>query len=217
MLPGSDSKKSEIFVKGILSFPEEIDVPWRKEKNPLKVLVGELLLIRTKVKQAARVYNEFFKVFPDGIIPERQKNLAFEILKKAGLSHRARGIIRLLEKLEKESTFPNDPAILRKFPYVSDYIISALGYFIYGKDVPLIDSNVIRLLNRYFGQTVGDGRHPTQFHKRIMEYLVALAGSKKRDFILKTLDFSILVCAPKPRCKRCPFITICDIQRKIDP
>lgn len=209
----ASDRRDLILVNGILAFREEMDVPWRHEKDPLRVLVGEILLIRTKVKQAVRVYREFFDAFPDGKIPRNRREFALEILKKAGLFHRARGIVKLLDILAEKYALPNDPDELKGLPYVSDYIVSALRYFIDGHASPLIDSNVIRFLNRYYGHKKSKGTHPSVFHKQKMEQLIALAKPLERKLILKTLDFSILVCSPKPKCKVCPLSESCNFLR----
>ena len=39
--------------------------PWRKETDPYRVLIAEIMLQRTKAEQVAPIYNQFISKFPN--------------------------------------------------------------------------------------------------------------------------------------------------------
>jgi len=82
----------KLLLKELKNLRTEIDVPWRKEKDPKKILTGEILLIRTRYDQAKKVYEEFLEHFPDLRIEPGEEKKALALLLKAGLKHRAEGL-----------------------------------------------------------------------------------------------------------------------------
>jgi len=172
-----------------------------------------LLLIRTKYEQAATVYEEFWQTFPDGYVSLKDKQKAIEILMKAGLKHRAEGILKALEYLNQHGKnldrFSFDD--LKKIPYVSDYVASAV-LFLSGKNNFLYpDSNIIRIFDRYFGIKGKDKTHPSRKQLKLLRIMLKSIKSEenKRKFIINLLDFGLFICRPKPKCNICSLYDRC--------
>ena len=205
--------KIKIFRKGILNFHINAEVPWRKEKDIKKILVGELLLIRTKYEQAAKVYEEFWATFPSGYVPPKDKEKALKILTGAGLRHRAEGILKALEYLNKHGKDLDRRSFeeLKKIPYVSDYVASAVLFLAGKADFLYPDSNIIRIFHRYFCIKGKDKTHPSQKQLKLLNLLIKGMGNaeEKRKFAINLLDFGIFVCKPVPDCPACPFAETC--------
>ena len=209
----SPYRKIKTFIKEILNLRINAQVPWRKEKDVRKILVGELLLIRTKYEQAATVYKEFWRSFPDGYVSSKDKQKALEILMKAGLKHRAEGILKALEYLNQHGKDLNEFSFddLKKIPYVSDYVASAV-LFLSGKSNFLYpDSNIIRIFDRYFGIKGKDKTHPSQKQLKLLKIMIKniKKEKKKRKFTINLLDFGLFICRPKPNCSICPLSNYC--------
>ena len=158
-------RKLKLLLKELKNLRTEIDVPWRKEKDPKKILTGEILLIRTRYDQAKKVYEEFLEHFPDLRIEPGEEKKALTILLKAGLKHRAEGLLKTLKLLHK------GVPINTELPYVSKYVLSAVDFLTGKSDFLYPDSNIIRFFNRYFGITNSDKTHPSEKHVKLMKLI----------------------------------------------
>jgi len=187
------------------------DYPWRRTKDPYKILIAEIMLQRTKADQALPVYEEFIERFPDPVSLSRaDPGVVRSYFLRLGLLWRADLIIKLATELIErfEGKIPSDRKDLLSLPSIGDYIADAVLSFAYGKDVPVIDSNVCRVLRRIFGlKPRGEARRDKRF-RALARLLVP--PDRSREFNWAIIDFASMVCAPKrPRCGKCPLKPIC--------
>ena len=210
--------KVKFFRKVIYEYSSNIFVPWRYEECFKKVLLGELLMIRTSYRQAVRVYNEYLKLFPDVFIPEGKENLAFGILKQVGLKHRVRGIIKVLKQLENKKNLILDAESLKRLPYVSEYVASAVLFFLGKADFIYPDANIIRLIGRYFGILGRDKTHPSEKQNKLIKILISSFERKeeKRRFVVNLLDYAIEVCKVRPLCSKCELLKYCCLNYRME-
>ena len=199
-------------VRHIARLPAREDRPWRSaeaRRDPLRILLAEMMLIRTKHKQAARVYAELTRMSPEDL---RDSGRLKDLLAGLGLRHRADGILSALRYLgERKGRVPDDPEELMRIPYVGRYITSAVLCFAFGKPVPPIDSNIIRFTTRFFGLPAPHPSHPTRAHQSLWESACRLAAVRRDPaaFFARLLDFCIDTCSPRPRCETCPLRARC--------
>jgi A/G-specific adenine glycosylase len=123
---------------------------WRLKKDPFGILISELMLQKTKVKMVEKVYPEFIKKYnmPQKIYNENVRNLC-HLLKPLGLQNRrARDIKKISRVLvdDYNGKVPNTFEKLVELPGVGVYIANTVLCFAFGKKVPLVDSNVAKLL-----------------------------------------------------------------------
>src|SRR6266705_6437440 len=139
------------------------DLPWRKTRDPYRVLVSEFMLQQTQVSRVAEFYPRFLERFPDldtlARAPARQVREAWDGL---GYYARARNLHALARQVagrgaagEGAAKLPEDPEELIKLPGVGLYTAGAVASFAYEKPVPAVDTNVARVIRRVF---VGDDR-----------------------------------------------------------
>jgi len=78
----------------------------------------------------------------------------------------------------------------------------------YGKKEWLVDSNIVRIFNRYFGiETSKEGRRDKHVIKIAKIYA---SGRDPGRATMGILDITALVCKPgKPYCEKCPLIDRC--------
>ncbi len=189
------------------------DFPWRHTKDPYSILVAEMLLRKTTAKQVEKIYSQFLKSYPNpsSLASADQKNLE-KLLKPLGMEHKRAELFRRFALYIKEKyngEVPVDPKQLLEIPGVGMYALNAVLSFGCAVDVPLLDTNFIRLLNRVFG--VKSRKSRARDDKKMWDFAKTLIPQgKSRDFNLAILDFAALVCtAKKPRCSRCPIRSIC--------
>lgn len=188
------------------------DRPWRDpdvRRDPLRVLLAELMLIRTKARQAARIYEKILHLSPEEL---RDADRMRTLLAGLGLRHRAEGILAALDHLAKRGyRVPDDFDELLQIPYVGRYIASAVLCFAFGRPVPPVDSNIIRFTSRFFGLPTRHPTHPTADQLRLWAQACGLpeVRTDPGGFFAKLLDFCIDICAPTPRCDVCPLRKDC--------
>ena len=183
--------------------------PWRERRDPYAILIGEVLLQRTRGENVAPVYDEFLGRWPEpaNLARARESSIA-SVIRPLGLAKRApmlRDLGRAL--VSRGSTQLTDPAELLSLPGVGPYTAHAVLVFAMDRTLPLVDWVIARVLRRYFG--LKESRRPNADGE-----LWALAArlarpSRARDLWLATLDFAAAVCRPTPICAGCPLESSC--------
>lgn len=193
--------------------------PWRKTKNPYKVLVAEKLLQQTRAtEQVLLAYNTLISKYPKPFLLAKANLRDIKrIIKPLGLSFRARHLRQMSKELiEKHNgKVPKNYEELLKLTGVGEYCARAVLSFAYRQDYAVIDTNVGRFLFRLFNLQKKFPANPSR-----KKYLVELAESilpdgKSREFNLAILDLCALICKPqKPDCANCPVQKYCRYEGK---
>jgi A/G-specific adenine glycosylase len=185
--------------------------PWRKERDPFKVLVAELMLQRTRAEQVAAVYQAFIEKFPDIRATASAKiEEVEEILKPLGLHHRIPRLLALFKELNEKygGSVPSELEELMKLPGVGRYVASAVLCFGFGKNVPIVDVNVVRLFTRYFGVRSSKKRpHTDPTIWNLASEVVKMGNAVEINEAI--LDFASTICTPRPKCRECPLRIAC--------
>lgn len=192
-------------------------LPWRKEGlSSYEIVIAEILLQRTKAGTIEKFYPGFLLNFPSwGTIADADLTILEQQLKPIGLyRQRAKRLKDLAEEMvRRESIFPKDREALEQIPFLGQYIVNAIELQIFYKPSPLVDVNMARVLERYFGKRqMADIRYDP--------YLQSLAlrvvdHPKSREINWAILDFAATICkARTPLCERCLFSSICKFYKK---
>lgn len=174
------------------------------------------MLQRTKADQVQRVYIKFLKEFPNIYSIYNAPNDRVEwYFSQLGLKWRALKIKELARILiEKHNgIIPCSKKELLSLPGVGDYISSAILSFACETPVPVIDSNVVRVLTRYFGiKPKGEGRRDSRVRQMAWKLL---PPEHHKEFNWAILDFGAKVCLPRsPPCQHCPLAKYCVYRNK---
>src|SRR3989442_986793 len=130
------------------------DLPWRRTRDPYRVLVSEFMLQQTQVSRVAEFYPRFLERFPDlGTLaraPARQVREAWDGL---GYYARASNLHALARVVRHDlgGTLPDNTEDLIKLPGIGPYTAGAVASFAYEKPVPAVDTNVARVIRKAFG------------------------------------------------------------------
>jgi len=212
-------RKTEEFVGLLLKWFDKSkrDYPWRRTKDPYRILVAEIMLQRTKADQVAAIYEKFLERYPD---PRALANASVEEIEKQiwalGLEKRAPAFKRIARELVDRfgGRIPNDKKQLLDLFWVGDYIANAIICHAYGQSVPTVDANFARVLKRVFSL---EAIEPAQKDKRIWRFadnLIPLAEKHASELNLAVLDLGGNICTPRrPLCTICPLNRICDYYR----
>ena len=187
--------------------------PWRRKiHDPYKILVTEILLQKTKAETVAKIWKTFFKKFPTiRRLAVSNYNEILDIIAPLGLARRALRLKRIANQIIYfyNGKVPSSFYELLKLPGVGPYIASAVMCFGFDKPYPIVDVNVMRLINRFRGYT--DEITIRSFLKSIMPQ------KNFKEFNWGVLDLASLVCRiDKPSCHICPLNIEC-LKHDYDP
>jgi A/G-specific adenine glycosylase len=180
------------------------DLPWRNTKNVYHVYVSEIMLQQTQVKRVMEEYYfQFLEKFPSfEILSNASLEEVFGMWSGLGYYRRAKNL-HACAKLCLDG-LPQNLNSLQKLPGIGRYTASAICSFGYHQSVSVVDTNIARVLARYFGV------------ENVKEtYLWELADSflnisNPTFHNLALMDLGAMVCLPKnPACEECPLVGGC--------
>lgn len=186
--------------------------PWRKKsRTKYEIIISEVLLQRTRAETIFRYYSKFLKKYPSWVSLSngREKSLQ-KILEPIGLwRQRATALLSLARAVKKlKGKLPAKREALETLPGVGQYIANAVLVICHGAREPLLDGNMARVLERFFGpRKLVDIRYDSYLQSLSRK---VLPRKNIREFNWGVLDFAALVCiSKKPRCNRCSLISNC--------
>lgn len=185
------------------------DFPWRhKGTTPFGILVAEMLLRQTRAVQVAAVWPVLLERYPTPKeLAAADPDELHALLAPLGLGRqRVQALQEMSAVLVKRhrGSVPRKIDALAALPHVGLYAAHATACFAFGQRVPLVDSNVLRVLGRLFGeQFKTDNRRAPGAWELATQVMPANGPAREHNYGL--LDFAALVCtAGKPLCRECP-------------
>jgi len=205
----------EIFQKKLLNWfkNNKRRFPWRINSNPYDLIIAEIMLQKTNAEKVEKIYPNFLKKFPnfDTLLNASNEEIKSK-LKYLGLQNYKTLVIKELSRnvIEKyDNKIPERKKDLLQIKGIGEYIANAVLCFSFNKRVPIIDSNMIRILERIFN--IKSIKKIPRMDKTVwkqMERLLPLNNYK--DFNYALLDFASLICKyPTPKCEKCFFMEYC--------
>ena len=203
-----DNKKIDFLTKNIRAWFKEHgrNYPWRSDNlTDYEVTLSEVLLQRTRADTILHYYPKFLQMYPNWLsLSQTTKDNLQEVLQPIGLSNnKASALIGLSRAVvERGSKMPPNRKELEALPGIGHYTASAVLSICHGAREPLLDSNMARLLQRYYGiPRCSDIRHDSTLQNLARE---SLPRRRIKQFNWAILDFAAIVCKPqKPRCADC--------------
>ncbi|MFQ5521872.1 MAG: A/G-specific adenine glycosylase [Candidatus Methylomirabilia bacterium] len=188
------------------------DLPWRRTRDPYKVLVSEIMLQQTQVERVIPKYRQFLKKYPTlaalARAPLREvKRIWYPLGYNIRPVH-LRTIAR--ETLARyDGRLPDDEKRLRSLKGIGRYTAGAVLAFAFGRDAAMLDTNVKRVLGRVFLGREGPKRPLRQSALWSLAALLVPQG-RAYDFNQALMDFGATWCtARRPRCQPCPMKAFC--------
>ena len=186
------------------------DLPWRRTRDPWRILVSEIMLQQTRVTTVLPYYERFLARFPK---PESLAAASADELLSAwaglGYYSRARNLQRAAQLVVERGGFPSTYEGLLELPGVGDYTAAAIASICYGLPHAVLDGNVMRVLARAFAES-GDIA-AAQTRVRLREHAQRLLDPRRpADFNQAIMELGATVCVPKtPQCLLCPWRDLC--------
>src|SRR5947209_7159863 len=129
------------------------DLPWRRTRDPYRILVAEYLLQRTRIASGTPYYERFLTRFPtvhDLAAASLDDVLAvWEGLGFYGRAKRLHAAARVIV-VEHAGKVPPSYEALAALPGIGPYTAGAIASIAFGIAAPAVDGNVLRVLARLF-------------------------------------------------------------------
>ena len=188
------------------------DLPWRRTRDPYRVLVSEFMLQQTQVSRVEEYYPRFLERFPNlrslASAPARAVREEWEGL---GYYARARNLHRLAKQVSGvRCQVPDDPEELLKLPGIGPYTAGAIASFAYEKPVPAVDTNVSRVYRRVFFGRRERGEVRSAAIWDLARVLTPRNGKRAWNYNQAVMELGALICVARtPKCPECPVRPVC--------
>lgn len=187
------------------------DLPWRRTRDPYAVLISEVMLQQTRVDRVVPRWREWLSRFPT-LASLAHASRADVIRAWSGLGYNRRAV-RLHEMAGEvvarhDGRLPASREALLELAGLGRYTSSALACFAFGEQVPVVDTNVRRVLARVFlGEPSGGAVSARSIERVAAEVLPARQAF---DWNQALMDLGATICtAARPNCLACPIVSAC--------
>jgi A/G-specific adenine glycosylase len=180
-------------------------LPWRKTRDPYKVLVSELMLQQTQVPRVVPKYEAFIEHFPTiEKLAAAERAQVLQLWQGLGYNSRA---IRLHELAKANKRLPESRDDLLKLPGIGPYTAGAVMIFAHDKPSLSVDVNVERVLKRVFWSRQ---QLPEKQEVNDLSLQLITQSGKPHHWHCALMDLGSAICtARNPRCNQCPLFSSC--------
>lgn len=215
MISSANRKKIAWFRSCLLSWYQSHgrDFPWREERpgTVYEVIITEILLQRTRAETVAKVYDEFIQRYSSwSKLAQATREELQEIVVALGLwRRRVNTLLALAQAVVEQGEIKTlDRTTLESLPGVGQYIANAVLSICQDQREPMLDVNMARVLERFFGpRQMADIRYDP-YLQELSRTVLPKRNSKETNWAI--LDFGALVCTKRhPSCKQCPLSERC--------
>ena len=189
------------------------DLPWRRTRDPYRIVVSEFMLQQTQVARVEQYYPRFLKQFPTvealagatrGRVREAWEGLGY-YRRAANLHRLARDVVR-----DHQGRIPGEVEVLRRLPGVGRYTAGAVASFAFERAVPAVDTNVARVLRRAFHPRAGSNAAGQAALWNAAARLHSRPGSRAWALNQAIMELGATICTARvARCGECPVVSAC--------
>ena len=130
---------------------ERRDLPWRRTREPYRILVSEVMCQQTQVDRVVPYYERFLAQFPDErALAAADDDTIHRSWKGLGYPSRVERLRAACRTVVAAGRWPDTVDALLDLPGVGPYTAAAVACFAFNRAVPLVDTNVARVLARRF-------------------------------------------------------------------
>ena len=176
---------------------------WRNTNDPWKIFLIEIISQQTQINRANTYYKIFIKKFPT---PESMSKSSLKTILKMwsglGYNNKAKRLYessKILAEQGFEGIYPNFEIL----PGVGAYTKNAILSFAYGDNVLAVDTNLQRVIIRYFG--IDNTKDYVRKYSNLL-----LENINSKDINQAFMDFGSSICtSSNAKCGICPLEKNC--------
>lgn len=186
-------------------------LPWRKNKDPYRIWISEIMLQQTRVEAVIPYFERFLSHFPTiKSLANAPEDKVTNLWAGLGYYSRARNLHKAAIEIEQkfQGKMPQTKEELLELPGIGDYTASAIASIAYEAPHIALDGNLERVLSRVLGEKKDPKKEARPslltFGKKLT------AKGKAGDINQALMDLSASICLPKnPHCPLCPIENFC--------
>jgi A/G-specific adenine glycosylase len=188
------------------------DLPWRRDCNPYRVWISEIMLQQTRVAAVIPYFENFCARFPDVRgLAEAEEAEVLRMWSGLGYYSRARNLQAAAQKIVSEhgGTFPTTEQDIRALRGIGKYTTNAILSIAFGKKHAVVEGNVARVVAR-LEAIRGDLREGARWEslQRTADHL--LAPETPGAWNQAMMELGATICTPRsPQCLLCPVAKFC--------
>lgn len=195
------------------------DLPWRRTRDPYRVLVSEVMLQQTQVARVEEYFHRFLESFPTiQHLARAHPDRVRESWDGLGYYRRAVNLHKLAREVvtNHDGELPPDAETLRGLPGVGSYTAGAVASFAYELAEPAIDTNVSRVLRRVFHPDLPAGAAAERTLHQTAKALVPRRGRNAWLTNQALMELGALVCTARVmKCEQCPVAGVCLSEKRV--
>ena len=189
-------------------------LPWRgDEVGPWEILLCEVMSQQTPVARVEPVWRAWLGRGPAPA--DLAAAAPADVIRMWGKLGYPRRALRLQECAlvvvdRHDGRVPTDVDALLSLPGVGDYTARAVACFAYGQRVPVVDTNVRRVVARAVHGAAEAGPPSTRRDLETVAALLPAERGRAVAFSVAVMELGALVCTARvPRCDDCPLASTC--------
>jgi A/G-specific adenine glycosylase len=199
-------------------------LPWRENPMAYYVWISEIMLQQTRVEAVKPYFDRFIRELPDvKSLAECPEDKLLKLWEGLGYYNRVRNLKIAANQIldDYDGIIPAEYDELLKLKGIGNYTAGAIASIAYGKPVPAVDGNVLRVISRVTADDSDIMKQSVRTHME--EKLQTLMGSMTEDgylipsvFNQALMELGATVCLPNgaPRCENCPWKDICEARKQ---
>ena len=189
------------------------DLPWRRDRDPYRVWLSEIMLQQTRVEAVKGYYTRFLEALPDiRALADCPEDRLMKLWEGLGYYSRARNLQSAAKLILSEygGEFPRDPERVLALPGIGEYTAGAIGSICFDLPVPAVDGNVLRVCARIAASPADITLSETKAAVR-EALLNRFPETGCGDFNQALMELGATICIPKgePNCAACPLGEVC--------
>ena len=203
-----EDTRAQVFRRHLLAWYDTNarDLPWRKDRDPYRVWVSEIMLQQTRVAAVIEHYHEFLRRFPTvkKLAGAREASVlaawsGLGYYRRARMLHAAAKVVAR----ERDGKFPESSEGWRELPGIGRYTAAAIASIAFREPIAVVDGNVERVLQRISGEQIA-GEQLWESAESFLD------RERPGDFNQAMMELGATVCTPRvPVCLTCPVVEMC--------
>ena len=210
-------------------------LPWRENPIAYYVWISEIMLQQTRVEAVKPYFDRFIRELPDvKALAECPEDKLLKLWEGLGYYNRARNLKIAANQImdEYDGVIPEEYAELLKLKGIGYYTAGAIASIAYGKAVPAVDGNVLRVISRVTADDSDIMKQSVRTHmeEKLLELMNSDMGQEETSkttgevanrvipsiFNQALMELGAMVCLPNgaPRCEVCPWHDLCEARKQ---
>lgn len=188
-------------------------LPWRENPRPYYVWLSEIMLQQTRVEAVKPYFDRFIENVPDieslaGMDEER----LVKLWEGLGYYNRVRNLKKAANVIMEKygGIMPSEYEEIISLPGIGSYTAGAIASIAYGRRIPAVDGNVLRVLARLRkdGEDILSQKTKSRIERELKP---VIPEDRAGDFNQALMELGATVCIPngEPKCMECPWKEFC--------